>query len=100
MLLQTKDLNNKIKNDDLKNGFYVVRRPIWDKKKYIESEKTKKTDNSTSTTQQLKVRDSNANVLTTDKLNELKGHIDCDYSDKAHIAEVKPKNNYQNFIFS
>ena len=69
-------------------------------KKNIESEKTKKTNNSTSTTQQLKVRDSNANALTTDKLNELKGHIDCDYSDKARIAEVKPKNNYQNFIFS
>ena len=90
MLLQTKDRNNKIKNDNLKNGFYVVRGPIWNKK-YIESEKTKKINNSTSSTQQLKVRDSNVNILTTDKLNELKGHIDCDYPDKAGIAEVKPK---------
>ena len=72
----------------------------YETKKNIESEKTKKTNNSTSSTQQLKVRDSNANVLTTDKINELKGHIDCDYLDKARIAEVKPKKNYQNFIFS
>ena len=53
MLLQTKDLNNKNKNDDLKNGFYVVRGPIWDKKN-IESDKTKKTSNSTSSTRQIK----------------------------------------------
>ena len=99
MLLQTKDLNNKTKNDELKNGCYVVRGPIWDKKN-IESEKTKKNNNSTSSTQQIKVPDSNANVLTSDKINELKGHIDCDYLDKARIAEVKPKKNYQNFIFS
>ena len=68
----------------------MVRGPIWNKKN-IESEKTKKTNNSTSSTQQLKVRDSNASVLTTDKLNELKGHIGCDYPNKARIAEVKPK---------
>ena len=34
---------------------------------------------------------SNADVLTTDKLNEVKGQIDCDYPDIVCIAEVKPK---------
>ena len=28
--LKTKELNNEIQNDDLKNRFYVVRGPIWD----------------------------------------------------------------------
>ena len=39
-----------------------------------------------------KVWYSNADVLTTDKLNKLKGQIDCDYLDIVRIAEVKPKN--------
>ena len=30
--LRTKELNNEIQNDDLKNGFHVVRGPIWDRK--------------------------------------------------------------------
>ena len=42
---------------------------------------------------------SNADVLTTDKLNELKGQIDCDYPDMVCIAEVKPKNFIGNLSF-
>ena len=30
--LKTKELNNEIQSDDSKNGFYVVRGPIWDRK--------------------------------------------------------------------
>ena len=40
----------------------------------------------------MKVWYSNADVLTTDKLNELKVQIDSDYPDIVCIAEVKPKN--------
>ena len=30
--LKTKELNSEIQNDDSKNGFYMVRGPIWDRK--------------------------------------------------------------------
>ena len=56
-----------------------------------ESDKTKKT-NKSSSSKQLKVGYSNAHVLTTDKLNELKGQTDCDYPDIVCTAEVKSKN--------
>ena len=48
--------------------------------------------NESSGSKQLKLWYSNAHVLTADKLNELKGPIDCDYPDLVCIAEVKPKN--------
>ena len=69
----------------------MVRGPIWDRK-IVKVKKTKKINNSSGSKQQLKVWYSNADVLTTDKLNELKGQIDCDYSNIVCIAEVKPKN--------
>ena len=87
MHLKTKELNNEIQNDDSKNRFYVVRGPIWDRK-IVKVKKTKKINNSSGSKQQLKVWYSNADVLTTDKLNELKGQIDCDYSNIVCIAEV------------
>ena len=59
--------------------------------KNSESDKTKKI-NESSSSKQLKVWYSNSDVFTTDKLNELKGQIDCDYPDLVCIAEVKPKN--------
>ena len=59
--------------------------------KNSESDKIKKI-NESSSTKQLKVWYSNADVFTTDKLNELKGQIYCDYPDIVCIAEVKPKN--------
>ena len=46
-----------------------------------------------------KVWYSNADVLTTDKLNKLKGQIDCDYLDIVRIAEVKPKNFIRTLSF-
>ena len=59
--------------------------------KNSESDKTKKISESSSS-KQLKIWYSNADVFTTDKLNELKGQLDCDYPDVVCIAEVKPKN--------
>ena len=59
--------------------------------KNSESDKTKKI-NESSSSKQLKVWCSNADILTTDKLNELKRQIDCDYPDIVYIAKVKPKN--------
>ena len=59
--------------------------------KNSESDKTKKI-NESSNSKQLKVCYSNADVLATDKLNELKVQIDFDYPDIVCIAEVKPKN--------
>ena len=48
--------------------------------------------NESSSSKQLKLRYSNAHVLTADKLNQLKEPKDCDYPDLVCIAEVKPKN--------
>ena len=47
-------------------------------KKNCEKDKIKKTNNSSSS-KQLKVWYSISDLLTTDKLNELKGQINCDY---------------------
>ena len=61
-------------------------------RKNSKSERAKKTNHSSGSKEQLKVWYSNANVLTTDKLNELKGQIDCDYLDIVCISEFKQKN--------
>ena len=61
------------------------------REKNRESDKTKKI-NESSNSKQLKVWYSNGDVLTTDKLNELKVQIDCGYPDIVCIDEVKPKN--------
>ena len=64
--------------------------------KNSEGDKTKKI-NESSNSKHLKVWYSNADVLITDKLNELEVQIDCDYPDIACIAEVKPKNFIRTF---
>ena len=49
--------------------------------KNSKSENSKETNNSSSSKQELKVWYSNADVLTTDKVNGLEGQIDGDYPD-------------------
>ena len=66
--------------------------------KNSENEKTKETSNSSGSKKQLKVWYSNADVLTTDKLSELKRQIDCHYPDIVCIAEVQPKNFIRNLF--
>ena len=68
---------------------------LWEdpyRTKNCKSERVKKTNHSSGSKEQLKVWYSNAKVLTTDKLNELKGQIDCDYFEIVCISEFKQKN--------